>query len=56
MFNVAIGIIAQTALVILPMYVVFKQNTPIYFSLTVLVICLFLLKKYWWNTLDEKLD
>jgi len=56
MFNVAIGIIAQTALVILPMYVVFKQSTPIYISLAVLALCLFLLKKYWWNTLNEKLD
>ena len=56
MFNIGVGIIAQTALVILPMYVIFRQNTPIYISLIVLVICFFLLKKYWWNTLEEKLD
>ena len=56
MFNVVIGIIAQTALVILPMYIIFRQSTPIYISLAVLVICLFLLKKYWWNTLEEKLN
>ena len=56
MFNVFVGIIAQTALVIIPMYVIFRQTTPIYISLGVLVVCLFLLKKFWWNTLDEKLD
>jgi len=56
MFNIAIGIIAQTALVVLPMYVVFKQNTAIFISLAVLAVCSFLLKKYWWNTLNEKLD
>jgi len=56
MFNVAIGIIAQTALVIIPMYLIFRQNTPLYISLVVLIVCIFLLKKYWWNTLEEKLD
>lgn len=56
MFNVAIGIIAQTTLVILPMYIVFRQSTPIYISLIILVICLLLLKKFWWNKLEEKRD
>lgn len=56
MFNVTIGIIAQTALVIIPMYLIFRQSTPLYISLGVLIACLFLLKKYWWNTLEEKLD
>ena len=56
MFNVAIGIIAQTSLVILPMYLIFRQSTPVYISLAVLVVCIFLLKKFWWNKLEEKLD
>ena len=56
MFNVAIGIIAQTALVIIPMYIIFRQSTPVYISLAVLVVCLYLLKKFWWNKLNEKLD
>ncbi|WP_194766859.1 sodium:solute symporter family protein [Tamlana sp. I1] len=56
MFNVAIGIIAQTTLVILPMYLVFRQNMPVYIALAVLVVCLVLLKKFWWNSLEEKLD
>lgn len=53
MFNVLIGIIAQTALVILPMYLIFHQNTPVYITLVVLIICVLLLKKYWWNKLEE---
>ncbi|MGG5485754.1 sodium:solute symporter family protein [Gaetbulibacter sp. PBL-D1] len=56
MFNIVIGIIAQTTLVILPMYIIFRQQTPIYISVVILVICVFLLKKFWWNKLDEKLD
>ncbi|MDH3322994.1 MAG: sodium:solute symporter, partial [Flavobacteriaceae bacterium] len=56
MFNVTIGIIAQTVLVIIPMYVIFRQDVPLYIALAVLAVCLFLLKKYWWNTLNEKLN
>ncbi|HMC01099.1 MAG TPA: hypothetical protein VKN14_08705, partial [Flavobacteriaceae bacterium] len=56
MFNIVVGIIAQTALVILPMYIIFRQSAPVYISLIVLVVCIFLLKKYWWDTLNEKLD
>lgn len=56
MFNVVIGIIAQTALVILPMYLIFRQNTPVYILIGILIICIYLLKRFWWNTLNEKLD
>jgi Na+/proline symporter len=56
MFNVSVGIIAQTVLVIMPMYVIFRQNTPVYISLAILAVCLFLLKKFWWNKLNEKFD
>ncbi|NHN27779.1 Na+:solute symporter [Flavobacterium jejuense] len=53
MFNVVTGIIAQTSLVILPMYLIFRQSTPIYITLIVLIVCILLLKKYWWNKLDQ---
>ena len=43
MFNVGVGIMAQTALVILPMYVIFRQNTPIFISIAVLIVCFFFL-------------
>ena len=56
MFNVFIGIVAQTALVILPMYIIFRQSTPVYISIAVLVVCVVLLKKFWWNKLEEELD
>ncbi|WP_298237056.1 sodium:solute symporter family protein [uncultured Algibacter sp.] len=56
MFNVFIGVIGQTVLVILPMYLIFRQTTPFYISLAVAVICGILLKKFWWNSLEKKLD
>ena len=55
MLNVFIGIIAQTALIIVPMYLIFRQITPLWITIAVLVLCLILLKKLWWNKLDEKL-
>ncbi|WP_418511193.1 sodium:solute symporter family protein [Corallibacter sp.] len=56
MLNVILGIIAQTTLVILPMYIIFRQQTPIYISVAILIVCSILLKKFWWNKLDEKLN
>ena len=53
MFNVVVGIVAQTTLVILPMYLIFRQEIPIFISIAVLVVCIVLLKKFWWNKLKE---
>ena len=53
MFNVVVGIVAQTTLVILPMYIIFRQDTPIYISVGILIVCAALLKKFWWNKLEE---
>ncbi|MEN1785208.1 MAG: sodium:solute symporter family protein [Bacteroidota bacterium] len=56
MFNIVIGTIAQTALVVVPMYLVFRQTTPLYIAIAIVILCGLLLKKFWWNTLDNKLD
>lgn len=53
MFNIVIGVILQTVLVILPMYIVFRQVKPIIILVIILIACAFLLKKYWWNELNE---
>lgn len=53
MFNVLVGITAQTALVILPMYLVFRQQTPLYITLAILGLSAFLLKKFWWDKLSQ---
>ncbi|UII32296.1 Na+:solute symporter [Fulvivirga ulvae] len=56
MFNVAVGIIAQTTLVLLPMYIVFRQLYPIYTLVAILAVSIILLKKFWWNNLKNDLD
>jgi Na+/proline symporter len=54
MFNVAIGIIAQTALVALPIYLVIKEITPMIITIIITVICFIILKKTWWNSLKYR--
>lgn len=51
MFNVAIGIIWQTALVICPIYLVLREGTPILISFVVVVITSIILKKTWYDKL-----
>ena len=51
LFNVLVGVVAQTALVILPMYLVFRQQTPLLITVGIIIVTAFLLKKYWWNRL-----
>jgi Na+/proline symporter len=53
MFNVLVGIVAQTTLVIIPIYLIFRQKFPIYLAIGILAVCLVFLKKFWWDTLNE---
>jgi uncharacterized sodium:solute symporter family permease YidK len=53
MFNVLVGIIAQTALVIFPIYIVLKKMLPLGISLTIIVICFIIMKKTWWDRLPD---
>ena len=53
MFNVAIGIIAQCALTLLPMYFVLWRQLPIIIIVIILVSIIFILKRTWWNKLED---
>lgn len=56
MFNVTLGIIAQCALTILPMYVVLSMKLPLIITIAILAVIAFILKKTWWNRLGEGED
>ncbi|MBX2840357.1 MAG: Na+:solute symporter [Flammeovirgaceae bacterium] len=56
MFNVVIGIIWQTSLVILPIYIVLLKLGPVLISLTIAVITSFILKKTWYDQLPKDKD
>lgn len=51
MFNVAVGVLAQTLLVVIPLYLILHENLPLYISIAALVVCVFILKKNWWDKL-----
>src|SRR5690606_31032808 len=53
MFNVALGIIAQCCLTILPMYVVLWLKLPLLITIGILVAIILILKRTWWNKLED---
>uniref|UniRef100_UPI00321654D3 sodium:solute symporter family protein n=1 Tax=uncultured Draconibacterium sp. TaxID=1573823 RepID=UPI00321654D3 len=53
MLNVVLGIIGQTALVAAPIYLVLTKAVPLVVSLLVTAIVIVIMKKTWWNKLDE---
>jgi len=53
MFNVALGIIAQLCLTILPMYLVLWMKLPLIITVSILVIIIIILKRTWWNKLEN---
>lgn len=53
MFNVVLGIIAQLCLTILPMYLILGYKMPLLFTLAILAIIIIILKRTWWNKLEN---
>jgi SSS family solute:Na+ symporter len=53
MFNVALGMIGQLCLTILPMYVVLWLKLPLLITVLILLGILLVLKRTWWDRLDE---
>ncbi|MBS1916607.1 MAG: Na+:solute symporter [Bacteroidetes bacterium] len=53
MFNIILGIIGQLCLTILPMYVVLWLKLPLLITVFLLIIIISILKKTWWNRLNE---
>lgn len=53
MFNVVLGIIAQCCLTLLPMYVVLWLKLPLFIITIILAVIIFILKKTWWNKLED---
>jgi len=53
MFNVVLGIVAQLCLTILPMYLVLWMKLPLIITVTLLAAIILVLKKTWWNKLEN---
>jgi solute:Na+ symporter, SSS family len=53
MFNIVVGIIGQTALVALPFYLVIKMNTHLLITAGIVIVCIVIMKKTWWDRLEN---
>lgn len=53
MFNVVLGIIAQCCLTILPMYIVLWMKLPLLITVSILALIVIILKRTWWNKLED---
>lgn len=53
MFNIALGMIGQLCLTILPMYVVLWCRLPLLITVLILLVIVFILKRTWWDRLNE---
>ncbi|MBE9518615.1 MAG: sodium:solute symporter, partial [Bacteroidetes bacterium] len=53
MFNIVVGIIAQTTLMIFPIYIVLKKMVPMGISLAIIAVCFIIMKRTWWDTLPK---
>jgi len=53
MFNVSLGIIAQLGLTILPMYAITHMNTHLWIVVAVLAVIGLILKRTWWDKLED---
>jgi SSS family solute:Na+ symporter len=53
MMNVVLGIIAQLCLTVLPMYLILSMITPLWITIAVLAVICVILKKTWWDKLED---
>jgi solute:Na+ symporter, SSS family len=53
MFNVALGIVAQLCLTILPMYLVLGYHQQLFITIFIFTAIAFVLKKTWWDKLEH---
>jgi solute:Na+ symporter, SSS family len=53
MFNVVVGIIGQLCFTLLPMYFILGMQTPLWITIACIVAIVFILKKTWWNKLED---
>lgn len=53
MFNVVLGIAAQCCLTLLPMYVVLWMKLPLLITIAILTIIVLILKRTWWDKLED---
>jgi solute:Na+ symporter, SSS family len=54
MFNVGTGIIWQTCLTVLPVYIIIREQTPMFTTIGILLVTTLILKKNWYDKLADE--
>jgi hypothetical protein len=49
LFNVAVGIVSQICMALLPMFLILGQTAALLTVVVILAVCALTLKKTWWN-------
>lgn len=52
-FNIVIGTVAQTCLVVVPIYLILGEHLSLFIATTITLVCAFILKKNWWDKLNN---
>jgi hypothetical protein len=52
-FNLVVGVVWQMAQLLIPVYFMIRENGQMVLWSGVFLLCSWLLKKYWWNTLED---
>lgn len=52
--NVVVGIIWQSCLTIIPIYIILREGLPLLTSIAILGVTMYILKKNWYNHLDKE--
>ncbi len=55
MFNIFIGIICQTALMALPVFIIIRASMSLIITIGIIAVTGIILKRYWYDNLDEEL-
>lgn len=53
MLNILLGIIGQTAFVVLPIYIVVKQTLPLIVTIVIVAVVAIIMKRTWWDKLED---
>ena len=54
MFNVVVGIVWQTSMVVIPIYLIIEKRVSLFSAIAILVITSLILKKNWYDRLPEE--
>lgn len=54
MVNVAVGIIWQVCLTVVPVYIIIREELPLYSAIGILLVTTYILKKNWYDKLGEE--